>query len=95
MTTRNMLIIKDASGEIIAAQVEQPAGSDIVAYMTPADPQHTVHRVLDIPAELHDRVHPAEFHKLLTEHVNSDHAQVTQTSAEELYRSFSFFADRK
>lgn len=86
MTTRNMLIIRDGDGEIIAAQVEEPAGSDIVTYITPADPQHTLHRLSDVPAEICDRVHPAEFQRLLTDHVNSEHAQVTPTSAEEVHR---------
>jgi hypothetical protein len=94
MLKRNVLIVKDVHGEVIAAQVEQPTVSDIVVYITPADPQHTLYRISDVPSEIVDRVHPAEFQRLLTDHVKSEHAQVTRTSAEDLHRLFSIFADR-
>ena len=89
MTTRNMLIIRDVYGEIIGAQVEDPTDSEIVAYITPAEPQHTLHRVSDIPAEICDLADPAEFHRAITDHVKSEHAKVTETSAEELQAAFT------
>jgi hypothetical protein len=88
MTTRNMLIIKDMHGEIIGAQVEEPADSDVVAYITPTDSQHTLHRVTDVPAEICDCADPGEFQRLLTDHVSSEHAQIARTSAEELHRLY-------
>jgi hypothetical protein len=89
MNTRNMLIIRDENGEIIGAQVEDPTPSDITVYITPADPKHTLYRVMDVPAEISDRVHPAEFQRVLTEHMDSDQAKVTQTNAEEVHRFYS------
>ncbi|WP_162641267.1 hypothetical protein [Streptosporangium sp. 'caverna'] len=83
-----MLIIKDASGEIIGAQVEEPTDSDIVTYIAPTDPQHTLHRISDVPAEICDCAHPAEFQRLLTDHANSEHAQIAPTSTEEIRRLF-------
>jgi hypothetical protein len=89
MNARNMLIIKDDKGEIIGAQVEDSTLSDITVYITPADPKHTLYRVSDVPAEISDRVHPAEFQRMLTEHMESDQAKVTRTSAEDLHRYYS------
>ena len=88
MATKSMLIIKDEHGEIIAAQVEQPADSKVSFFISPAHPQHTLHRVSDVPAEIHAVVHPDEFHKAITDHVKSKHAKVTQTSVEELNAPF-------
>ncbi|GLY98367.1 hypothetical protein [Actinoplanes sp. NBRC 103695] len=79
-----MLVIKDASGEIIAAQVEESPRSEIATYILPADPQHTLHRVSDVPAEICDLADPVEFHRVITYHVNSELAKVAQTNAAEL-----------
>lgn len=79
-----MLVIKDASGEIIAAQVEESTKSDIATYILPAEPQHTLHRVSDVPAEICDLADPVEFHRAITDHVNSGLAEVAQTNATEL-----------
>jgi hypothetical protein len=84
MTTKHMLIIKDARGEIIAAQVEESAASKVQMFISPAQPQHTLHRLSDVPAEIHNIAHPEEFRKAITDHVKSGKAKVTQTSAEEL-----------
>jgi len=89
MTTRNMLIIKNANGEIVAAQVEESTDGQMRAYITPDDPQHTLHRVSDVPAEICDLADPAEFHRAITDHIKSEHARVTQTSAEDLHAAFS------
>ncbi len=88
MATKNMLIIKDEHGEIIAAQVEEPADSKVNVFISPAHPQHTLHRVSDVPAEIHALAHPDEFHKAITDHVKSKHAKATQTSVEELNAPF-------
>ncbi|MFF5011350.1 hypothetical protein ACFY3G_52345 [Streptomyces phaeochromogenes] len=89
MAARNMLIIKNASGEIVAAQVEGRTDGEVVTYITPADPEHTLYRVSNVPAEIFDRVHPAEFQSMITEHVNSDTAEVTAITAEDLHQYYS------
>jgi hypothetical protein len=89
MATKSMLIIKDRYGEIVAAQVEEPTDSAVVTYITPTEPQHTLHRVSDVPAEICDIAHPVEFHRAITDHVKSQHAKVTETSAEELHAAFT------
>jgi hypothetical protein len=88
MATKNMLIIRDAHGEIIGAQIEQPSDNEIVTFITPAKPEHTLHRVSDVPAEICDLADPAEFHRAITDHVKLEDAKVTRTSAEELHAVF-------
>jgi hypothetical protein len=89
MTARNMLIIKDARGEIIAAQVEDHADSKELTFISPAQEGHTLHRVFDVPAEIHNLIHPAEFHSALTGHVKSGKSKMTQTNADELHAAFA------
>jgi hypothetical protein len=89
MSTRNMLIIRNASGSIIAAQVEDPADDDVQTFISPADPQHTLHMVWDVPAEICDLADPVEFHRAITAHVTSGNAKIAGTSAEELHARFS------
>jgi hypothetical protein len=89
MTTKNMLIIKDARGEIIAAQVEDPANNEVVTYVTPAQEGHTLHRVSEVPAEIHNLTNPAEFQKAIADHVKSVNVKLTQTSAYELDAAFA------
>jgi hypothetical protein len=85
MAKKNMLIITDASGEIIGAQVEDDSTDEGKnTFIFPAEPEHTLHRVLDVPSEIYDLADPAEFHAAMTCHFNSGHAKVKQTSAEEL-----------
>ena len=84
METRNLLIIRDADGELIAAQIEEPSGGEMQAHLTPAEPQHTLDRVADVPAEICETADPAEFHRLLSQHVNSPTAKITRTNAVEL-----------
>jgi hypothetical protein len=88
MATKSLLIIRDERGEIIAAQVEEPADSKVKIFISPTQPQHTLHRVSDVPAEIHDLAHPDEFHRAITDHVKSNHAKITQTNAEELNAPF-------
>jgi hypothetical protein len=85
MTAKNMLIIKNEHGEIIAAQVEEAPGGEVGAFILPANAEHTVHRVFDVPAEIHQLAHPVEFHKAITEHVKSGKARIAQTTADELH----------
>jgi hypothetical protein len=89
MTTKNMFIIRDVGGKIIAAQVEDPAHSETSTYITPTEPQHTLDRVSDVPAEIYDLADPVEFHRAITDHVNSEHAKVTRTNAAELHSAYS------
>lgn len=84
MNGKNMLIIQDASGEIIAAQVVEPADSEIATFITPAEPEHTLSEVADVPAEIYDLAHPDEFQRAITDYVRAGYAKVRQTSAEEL-----------
>lgn len=84
MTTKSMLIIKDARGEIIGAQIEDPADSKVLTFITPAQKEHTLHRVSDVPAEIHSIASPLEFQKAITDHVRSGKAKVTLTNVEEL-----------
>ncbi|MFH8561529.1 hypothetical protein [Streptomyces sp. NPDC017988] len=89
MATRNLLVIKDARGEVIAAQVEGRPDDEVVSYIVPAEPEHTLYRVSNVPAEIFDRVHPAEFQGMITEHVNSDAAEVEALTAENLREYYS------
>jgi hypothetical protein len=89
MATKNMLIIRDEKNEIIAAQIEDAADSDVKIFITPAQPQHTVHRVYDVPTEVYDIANPDQFHKAMTDHVNSGKANLTKTSADELHAAFA------
>jgi hypothetical protein len=89
MATKNMLIIKDARGEIIGAQVENPTENEITTFISPEKPEHTLHRVADVPGEILDLADPAEFHRAITAHVKSGHAKVTRTSAEQLNSIYS------
>ncbi|MGZ3881843.1 MAG: hypothetical protein ACXVBF_10920 [Flavisolibacter sp.] len=85
MAKKNMLIITDASGEIIGAQVEENSkDGGNKTFILPAEPEHTLHRVYDVPAEIYNLADPAEFHAAMTRHFNSEHAKVKRTSAEEL-----------
>ena len=58
MATKNMLIIKDARGEIIGAQVENPTENEITTFISPEKPEHTLHRVADVPGEIFDLADP-------------------------------------
>jgi hypothetical protein len=89
IATRNMLIIRDEYGEILGAQVENPADNKIRTFISPAKPGHTLHRVSDVPGKICDLTDPIEFHRAITDHVKSEHAKVTRTSAEELNAAFS------
>lgn len=89
MTTTDMLIIKDARGEVIAAQVEDAADSAAMTYITPAQEGHTLHRVSGVPAEIHNLTNPAEFQKAIASHIKSGSAKITQTSARELDAAFA------
>jgi len=89
MTTKNMLIIKDAHGEIIAAQIEDHADSELVSCIGPTQEEHTLHRVSDVPAEIHNLTHPVEFHNAITDYVKSGNAKITQTNTDELRAAFT------
>lgn len=82
--TRNMLIIKDARGEIIGAQIEEPADAEIRIHIIPAGPQHTLHRVWDVPAEIYSVTHPDKFHRAIHDHIKSAQVRVTQIRADQI-----------
>ena len=82
--TGNMLIIKDAQGDVIGAQIETTADADKRTFISPADPQHTLHRVVDVPADICSLTHPVEFQKALIKHLKSPRAKVTLTNADEV-----------
>ncbi|MFF5390264.1 hypothetical protein ACFY5H_18100 [Streptomyces sp. NPDC013012] len=88
MRSSNMLIIKDANGEIIAAQPECPTDAEVVVYIAPVDPEHTLYRVSNIPEELYGPVYPADFKDRITEYMNSDAAEVSSITAEDLHRHY-------
>lgn len=88
-TTRNMLIIKDASGKIIAAQLEGRPDDDIVGYISPVESDHSLFRVSNVPEKVYNRVHPADFQETLTTHVNSSGAEVAPVTVEELQNFYS------
>ena len=54
-------------------------------FILPAKDEHTIHRVLDVPAKIHQLADPVEFHKAMTEHVKSGNAKIAQTSADEVH----------
>jgi hypothetical protein len=89
MTTKNMLIIKDESGKIIAAQVEETADSEVTTFISPAHESHTLHRVHDVPEEIHNLTHPDDFHKAITKHVESGDVKINKTSADELHAALA------
>ncbi|MDR6415289.1 hypothetical protein [Pseudarthrobacter sulfonivorans] len=84
MDAKNMLIIQDASGEIVAAQVVDPADSEIHTFISPAEPGHTLSEVAEVPAEIADLANPEEFQRAITDYVRAGYAKVRQTSADEL-----------
>jgi hypothetical protein len=85
MAKRNVLVITNASGEIIGAHVEEePSDGGMRTVILPAEPNHALHRVSDVPAEICDLADPAEFHAAITRHFKSERARVKRTSAEEL-----------
>lgn len=85
MTTKNMLIIKNEHGEIIAAQVEEAPGGSMGGFILPAKVEHTIHRIFDVPAKIHQLADPIEFHRAMTEYVKSGNVKIAQTSADELH----------
>jgi hypothetical protein len=87
--TKHMLIIKDARGEIVAAQVEDSADGEVAPYITPAQAEHTLYRVSNVPAEIQDLRHPDEFYKAITEHAKSRNAKIALTNADELHAAFA------
>ena len=89
MTGRDVLIIRNGSGELVGAQVLVPEDGQIVSYITPSDREHTVHRVADVPEEIWAGVHPTDFPARLTEHLDSPGARVVKTSTEELHALYS------
>jgi hypothetical protein len=71
--------------EIIGAQVEQhPTHEGTRTFILPAEPEHALYRVSDVPAEICNLADPTEFHAAITRHFKSEHAKVRRTSAEEL-----------
>jgi len=83
--TSNMLIIRNESGEIIAAQVEgYSADAEATTVILPAESEHTLYIVRDVPAEIYNIADPTVFQEAVTVHFNSDYAKTTRTSAEEL-----------
>ncbi|MGH7121778.1 MAG: hypothetical protein ACREFP_22765, partial [Acetobacteraceae bacterium] len=49
----------------------------------------TVHRVSDVPPEIHNLAHPDEFHKAITDLLRSGTAKIAQTNAAELHAVFA------
>ncbi len=89
MATRRMLIIRNDKGEIIGAQVEDdPTGNGIGTFITPARPEHVLHRAPDVPAEICKLTHPEEFREAIAGHLGSADARTTQISAEELQAAY-------
>jgi len=88
---RNMLFIRNERGEIIGAQVEEPSDAKIQAFISPAKPEHTLHRILDVPKKISDLAHPVEFHQAITQHFNSANETVTQITIDELRENFIRF----
>jgi hypothetical protein len=97
MATKNMLIIKNEHDEVIAAQVEDDLNdSEVMSIISPADPKHTLHRVSEVPAEIHGLANPIEFQKAINDHVKSPNAKVAPTNADELHAKISrAFASRR
>jgi len=88
MSTRDILVVTDASGNIVAAHVPATDRSDISTFIAPADPSHKLHRVSDVPTQICEMTDPFEFHRTITEHFYSESAKVSPTSAEELNAVF-------
>jgi hypothetical protein len=82
--TRNMILIRDERGEIIGAQVEEPLDGGVQAFITPARPAHTLHRISDVPTKMFELGNPDEFHAVFSKHCNSALEAITQISADEL-----------
>jgi hypothetical protein len=85
MATKNMFLITNASGAIIAAHVqENPTYEGGRTFILPAKSEHALHRISDVPEEICNLSNPTEFQEAITRHFTSEHAQVKRTSAEEI-----------
>lgn len=84
MAEKNILIITDEQGEIIAAQVQDAGAGKAVGRIRPTGDNHRLHEVRDVPAAIHAAKHPDEFHRFLTDHVKSNGAKVHSISVEDL-----------
>jgi hypothetical protein len=84
MSTHSLLVIRGAGGEIVGAQMETSADEAVISYITPADPEHTLHRVSDVPSEICDLADPAAFQQALADHISSDNAKIAQIGPADL-----------
>jgi hypothetical protein len=85
MATRNMLIIRNPNGEIIGAQVERSIENGITSLILPAKPEQTLHRVLEVPVEICDLVHPVEFQQAIHNYVNAGNRKLVAIDPEEIF----------
>lgn len=84
MSKKDMLVITNDRGEIIAAQVQDNRAGAVASRIRPTEDNHTLYEMTGVPAEIHRTEHPEEFHRRITDHLNSQGAQVRAISVEEL-----------
>jgi hypothetical protein len=96
MAAKTMLVITNASGEIIAACVEDFDAGEVTAVMAPAHPEHKLYRITDVPEHITTLRDASEFRAALTKHFRSEGARVRLTTAAE-YSGFvaSHFASKR
>ena len=86
--TRNMIVIRDASGKVVAAQLEDPSDSEVQTVILSTSAGDTLHRVQGVHQEVYSLSHPEEFRRAINAHVESDYADIVQTDEEEIQRRF-------
>lgn len=84
-----LLIIRNENGEVIGAQLDDSADGDIVTFISPTNLEHTLYGVSEVPSELLGLSDPIEFHRAVTDLVNTDRDTIRKTSFEELNAAFS------
>jgi hypothetical protein len=87
MAAKTMLVITNASGEIIAAGVEDFDAGAVTALIAPACADHKMYRVTDVPEHITALKDAKEFHGAMTKHFQSEGAKVRLTTPAE-YVSF-------
>jgi hypothetical protein len=83
MANRDIYIIKNAAGEIIAASLPDD-GADVSTSMTPIRADQTLYRISDVPSEIYQTEDPNKFFSLITEHVDSGRSKPREITSREL-----------
>jgi hypothetical protein len=83
MAAKTMLVITNASGEIIGACVEDFDAGEVTVGIAPAHADHKMYRVTEVPEHITALKDAHEFHAALTRHFRSEGAKVRLTTRAE------------